>query len=113
MNNTIRPIDHQQQRSLPPVASLFHQDRHGQQQHHPDAQRNVHRCHLGRHRDAADGGRNADDQQQVQQVGADDVAQGYILISLDQGIDGGYQLRQGGAQGNEVTAMTRSGTWSA
>ena len=34
-------------------------DRHGQQQHHPDAQRNVHRCHLGCHRDAADGGASA------------------------------------------------------
>ena len=44
---------------------------------------------------------DAADQHQVEDVGADDVAQGQVAVALHQGGDGGDQLRQAGAQGHE------------
>ena len=44
---------------------------------------------------------HSEDKQDVEQVGADGIAQRQSAVSLFRGNDGGHQLRQGGAQGHE------------
>ena len=43
---------------------------------------------------------HSEDKQDVEQVGADGIAQRQSAVSLFRGNDGGHQLRQGGADGD-------------
>ena len=44
---------------------------------------------------------HSEDKQDVEQVGADGIAESQTAVALSRGNDGGHQLRQGGAQGNK------------
>ena len=55
---------------------------------------------------------HSEDKQDVEQVGADGIAQRQPAVSLFRGNDGGHQLRQGGADGDngqsdEILADTK------
>ena len=55
---------------------------------------------------------HSEDKQDVEQVGADGIAQRQSAVSLFRGDDGGHQLRQGGADGDnsqsdEILADTK------
>ena len=61
---------------------------------------------------------HSEDKQDVEQVGADGIAQRQPAVSLFRGNDGGHQLRQGGADGDngqsdEILADTKIRSYDA